>query len=297
MTEAAAIDPRIVCLTADLGYKLFDNFAARFPGRFMNVGVAEANMVGMAAGMALEGKRPFVYSIVPFAALRCYEQIRNDVCYHNLDVVVVGIGGGYSYGQNGPTHHGLEDIAALRAIPNLAVVCPGDPIETTAAVHAILKTGGPTYLRLGRAGEPTVHTAPVDFAQSRSIVLRDGGEVALLTTGNTLKLVVDAADALAQKGVKATVVSMPWVKPFDGATLARVTKGKRLIATFEEHNTLGGFGGAVCEVIASEGGGVPVMRFGAQDTFSSLCGDQAYHRDVNGLTVAAICAKVLAKLA
>ncbi len=227
LTDAAAADERIVFLTGDLGFKLFDDFAARYPGRFMNVGVAEATMAGVAAGLALEGKKPFIYSIVPFATLRCYEQIRNDICYHEADVTVVGVGGGYSYGPNGPTHHALEDIAVMRALPNMTIVCPGDPAETVAAVHALARHRGPAYLRLGRAGEPTVHPGPVTLTIGTSLVLREGRDVALLATGNMLATAVRVADLLAPRGLTCRVVSMPTVKPLDTSGDRRRDRDRR----------------------------------------------------------------------
>ena len=165
LTALAERDDRVVFLTGDLGYKLFDNFAERFPGRFLNAGVAEQNMVGVAAGLALEGFRPFVYSIATFATLRCLEQIRDDVCYNGLAVTVVGVGGGFSYGANGPTHHATEDLAVMRALPNMTVVAPGDPVEAELAVAAL--PDAPSYLRLGRAGDPVVHQSPPEFSVGR----------------------------------------------------------------------------------------------------------------------------------
>jgi transketolase len=284
LTEAAATDDRIVFLTGDLGFKLFDDFARRYPGRFMNAGVAEATMASVAAGLALEGKKPFIYSIVPFATLRCYEQIRNDICYHETDVTVVGIGGGYSYGPNGPTHHGLEDIAVMRVMPNMTVVCPGDPAETVAAVHALAKHRGPAYLRLGRAGEPAVHSGPVSFEIGESLTLRDGHDVALLSTGNMLATAVKVADLLAAQSISCCVVSMPTVKPLDTATIDAAAHRVRLIATLEEHSLLGGFGGAVAEHLAELPVRVTFRRFGAGDHFSHICGDQEFHRHAQGLT-------------
>ena len=296
LTEAALQDKRIVFLTADLGFKLFDDFARKCPGRFFNVGVAEANMTGVAAGLALEGKKPFIYSIVPFATLRNYEQIRNDVAYHQADVTVVGVGGGYSYGHNGPTHHALEDIAALRLLPNMTVVCPGDPAETEGAVRALARHKGPAYLRLGRAGEPAVHPGPVELELGRSITLREGKHIALLTTGNMLATTVQAADLLAQRGILARVVSMPTVKPLDVTAIADAARTIGAIATIEEHSKLGGLGGAVAEVVAELGLAVRFKRFGAEDTFSHICGDQAYHRRANGLDAPSL-ATALALLA
>ncbi len=296
LTEAAATDDRIVFLTGDLGYKLFDDFAARYPGRFMNVGVAEATMAGVAAGMALEGKKPFIYSIVPFATLRCYEQIRNDICYHEANVTVVGVGGGYSYGPNGPTHHALEDIAVMRALPNMTIVCPGDPAETVAAVHALAHHDGPAYLRLGRAGEPNVHPGPVTLAIGQSLTLREGRDVALLATGNMLATAVKVADLLAPRGLSCRVVSMPTVKPLDTATIDAAVAAGAVLATLEEHSLIGGFGAAVAEHLAERGAGVRFRRFAAPDRFSHTCGDQEFHREASGLDAPAI-ADALARVA
>lgn len=288
LTAAAAADERIVFLTGDLGFKLFDDFAARYPGRFMNVGVAEATMAGVAAGLALEGKKPFIYSIVPFATLRCFEQIRNDICYHEANVTVVGVGGGYSYGPNGPTHHALEDIAVMRTLPNMTILCPGDPAETVAAVHALAHHRGPAYLRLGRAGEPNVHPGPVMLRIGESLVLREGRDVVLLATGNMVATAVHTADALAARGITTRVVSMPTVKPLDLATIDAALACGGVVATLEEHSLIGGFGAAVAEHVAERGVPVRFRRFAAPDQFSHTCGDQEFHRAACGLTPAAI---------
>jgi transketolase len=295
LTEAALQDKRIVFLTADLGYKLFDDFARKCPGRFLNVGVAEANMTGVASGLALEGKKVFIYSIVPFATLRNYEQIRNDLAYHNADVTVVGVGGGYSYGHNGPTHHALEDIAALRLLPNMTVLCPGDPAETEGAVRALAKHRGPAYLRLGRAGEPAVHPGAVTLEIGKSILVREGRDLSLLSTGNMLATALQTAVLLEARGVSCRVVSMPTVKPLDMVAIESAARSCRAVATLEEHSKLGGFGGAVAEVIAELGLPLRFKRFGAHDAFSHVCGDQAFHRRVSGLDAPAL-ADALQKL-
>ncbi len=293
LTEVAGDDERIVFLTADLGFKLFDDFARRFPGRFLNVGVAEATMASVASGLALEGKKPFIYSIVPFATLRCYEQIRVDICYHEADVTVVGVGGGYSYGLNGPTHHAIEDIAVMRALPKMTVICPGDPLETAAAVHALARHRGPAYLRLGRAGEPVVHAAPPQLRIGESIQLRDGGDVSLLSTGNMLATAVSVADLLSPQGVSCRVVSMPTVKPCDTGAIAAAARRTPIIATLEEHSRIGGLGSAVAEHIAEMGVPVRLQRFGAADEFSHVCGDQDFQRRENGLAPSQIAARLL----
>jgi transketolase len=296
LTAAAAADDRVVFLTGDLGFKLFDDFAARFPGRFINVGVAEATMAGVATGLALSGCKPFIYSIVPFVTLRCYEQIRDDICYHAVNVTIVGVGGGYSYGPNGPTHHAIEDIAVMRALPNMTVLCPGDPAETEAAVEALARHAGPAYLRLGRAGEPSVHPGPVTLRIGGSLVLREGRDVGLLSTGNMLATAVRAGELLAARGVSARVVSMPSVKPLDLEAVEAAARATRLLATLEEHSVLGGFGGAVAEHLAALGLATPLRRFGAGDHFSHACGDQEFHRAACGLTPAAIADAVCAAL-
>jgi len=294
LTEAAQLDRRIVLLTADLGYKIFDDFARRCPGRFLNVGVAEANMVGVAAGLALEGKKPFTYSIVPFATLRCYEQIRNDVAYHEADVTVVGVGGGYSYGHNGPTHHGLEDLGALRLIPHMAVLSPGDPRETEAAVRALVRWRGPAYLRLGRANEADVHGAPLELEIGRGLVLREGRDVAVIATGSLLAQAVEAADLLAREGLACRVISMPTVKPLDTALVERTAREVPALATLEEHSVLGGLGSAVAEVLAELGLPLRFRRLGAADAFAHASGDQAWHRRRNGLDATAVSAALRA---
>jgi len=297
LTDAAAADPRIMLLTGDLGFKLFDDFAQRYPGRFLNVGVAEATMAGVATGLALAGKRPFIYSIVPFATMRCYEQVRDDICYHRANVTVVGVGGGYSYGPNGPTHHALEDVAVMRVLPNMTVLCPGDPAETVAAVRALIAHEGPAYLRLGRAGEPDVHPAPVAFRIGESLVLRAGDDVALLSTGNMLATAVAAAELLARRGIGCEVVSMPTVKPLDTGRIDAAARRVRLLATLEEHSLFGGFGGAVAEHLAGSPGAPRLWRFAAPDRFASSCGAQDYYRRLHGLTPAAIAERVAELLA
>ena len=198
------------------------------------------------------------------------------------------MGGGYSYGPNGPTHHALEDIAIMRALPNMTIVCPGDPAETVAAVHALARHRGPAYLRLGRAGEPAVHPGPVSFGIGESLVLRDGRDVALLSTGNMLATAVRVADLLAGRGLTCGVVSMPTVKPLDVRAVDDAIHHAAVVATLEEHSLLGGFGGAVAEHVAEAGVGVRFRRFGAPDRFSHACGDQEFHREAGGLTAARI---------
>lgn len=294
LLELARTDPRVMLLTGDLGYTVFEPFMAQLPKQYLNCGVAEANMIGTAAGLAKSGLRPFVYSIVPFATLRCLEQIRNDLCYHELPVVVVGVGGGYSYGDMGATHHSVEDLAITRALPNLTVVAPGDPVEVAAVVRSLLELSGPAYLRLGKRGEPVVHEHPIDFTLGKGIVVRPGADVALLATGNLLASAVAAAKQLSDElGIEATVVSLHTLKPFDVGLISALARQFGVLYTIEEHNVLGGLGGAVSEVVA----GLPesraqVVRIGIPDKFQHVSGSQQYLREITKLTAAAIANRV-----
>src|SRR3990172_770201 len=197
LADLAARDDRIFFLTGDLGFGVVETFAQRFPDRFLNVGVAEQNMTGVATGLALSGKVVFTYSIANFPTLRCLEQIRNGPCYHNANVKVVSVGGGLAYGSLGMSHHATEDLAVMRVLPNLTVVAPGDPVETALATGALARQNGPAYLRLGRAGEPVVHAAGVSFELGRAVQLRDGRDLTLISTGGMLVTATRVADALA----------------------------------------------------------------------------------------------------
>jgi transketolase len=292
LTALAQQDQRVVLLTGDLGYRIFDEFAGRFPGRFFNAGVAEANMTGVAAGLALGGLRPFTYSIVPFATLRCLEQIRNDICYNNAGVAIVGVGGGYSYGPNGPSHHGLEDIAVMRALPNMTVVCPGDPVEAELAVLASASHRGAIYLRLGRAGDPVVHLQPPQFCIGQAITLRQGTDCALISTGGMLPVAVAAADLLEAEGISSRVVSMHTVKPLDQATLRGCCLECRAMFTLEEHSMIGGLGAAVAEWLTANDLRCRLRCFGTADRFMHCSGSQAYLRQRDGLAAEQIAAEV-----
>ncbi len=292
LTALAQRDPRVVLLTGDLGFKIFDDFAARFPRRFYNAGVAEANMMSVAGGLALGGLRPFAYSIVPFATLRCLEQIRNDICYQGVAVTVVGVGGGYSYGADGATHHSLEDIAIMRCLPNMTVVCPGDPVEAELATLAAGMHAGPLYLRLGRAGDPMVHASAPPFSIGRAIVVREGRDCALVATGCILPVAVAAAARLASEGIGCRVVSMHTVKPLDEALLHRCAVECAAVFTIEEHGLTGGLGSAVAEWLAASGLRCRLRCYGSGDEFAHRCGSQEYFRRMQGITAEQIAGRV-----
>lgn len=282
LVELAAADRRIHLLTADLGYSVLEPFRDRFPGRYTNVGVAEQNLVGIAAGLALCGKVVFVYSIANFPTLRCYEQIRNDVCYHHANVKVVAVGGGLAYGAQGYTHHGVEDLAVLRALPGLTVVAPGDPIETRLATRALAEVAGPCYLRLGKAKEPVVHTHEPEFRLGKGIRLRAGSDATLLSTGAMLQESVRAAEALAARGLCVGVISLPTVKPLDAEMVLEAARATGALVTVEEHSVTGGLGSAVADVLAEAGLACRFRKFGLPDEVSHQIGSQAWLRQRAG---------------
>jgi transketolase len=299
LTRIGLEDERVVLLSGDIGNKLFDKFRAAQPERFFNCGVAEQNMTGVATGMAMNGLRPFTYTIAPFATTRCLEQIRTDAAYHEAPVTVVAVGGGLAYAGLGPTHHACEDLAFLRAIPNMVVIAPGDSWEVRAAMRAVLRQDRPAYIRLGKKGEAVVHDGPIkDFAIGRAITVSEGSDVCLLSTGNMLPEAVETARLLAEAGVSAQVVSFHTVKPLDEACLADAFSRFAVIATLEEHSVQGGFGSAVAEWTADHGRQPGrLVRFGTPDAFFKKSGEQEYARHQLGLDAAAIARRISQSLA
>jgi transketolase len=294
ITALAGSHESLVLLMGDIGNRLFNDFRARYPERFFNCGVAEANMTSFAAGLALCGLRPFTYTITPFATTRCLEQIRVDLCYHNVPVTVVGVGAGLAYSTLGSTHHACEDIAFLRALPNMAVVCPADPLEVRLALRAAMKHDGPLYIRMGKKGEPALHTgSPPHFEIGRAIVMKPGRDVCLLATGPILRVAGEAATQLAAKGIDAEVISFHTIKPLDEACLRRVFAEHRVVVTVEEHSLIGGLGSAIAEwLVDGEPQQARLLRCGVPDRFIHETGDQDQAWAQVGLTADAIAEKV-----
>lgn len=283
LCEIADRDDRVWLLTGDLGYSVLEPFAARFPDRYVNVGVAEQNMIGVAAGLAHSGKMPFVYSIANFPTLRCFEQIRNDVCYHQGNVKIVAVGGGFAYGPQGYTHHGIEDLGVMRLLPNMTVVAPGDPLETRCATLAVAAHGGPCYLRLGKAQEPIVHESTPPFELGKALVVRQGHDVTLISTGGMLQECLEVALRLEVHGIDTRVLSMHTVKPLDRRAVLRAARETRCIVTVEEHRITGGLGSAVAEVLAEERLRLPCFhRHGVPDEVYHEIGSQAHLRRMAG---------------
>jgi transketolase len=295
LTKLGNEDPRVVMLSGDIGNRLFDKFKDKHPSRFFNCGVAEANMMGVAAGMAMNGLRPVAYTITPFVTTRCLEQIRTDVCYHEAPVTIVAVGGGLAYSGLGPTHHACEDISFLRSIPNMVVICPGDAFEVRGALRAAMRQDRPVYIRMGKKGEPVVHKGPIaDFQIGKAITIAEGADVCLLSTGNMLPEALEAAHELKEKGISAEVVSFHTVKPLDDERLTKVFSRFKLVATLEEHSLIGGFGAAVSEWLAdTETRAKKFLRFGTPDAFFKKSGEQEYAREMLGLTGDQIADKIV----
>lgn len=284
LVQAAEEDPRIWLLCGDLGYSVLEAFSRRFPDRYINCGVAEQNMVGVAAGLALDGAIPFVYSIANFATLRCIEQIRNDVVYHQLPVKVVAVGAGFSYGTAGFTHFAIEDLAIMRALSGMKILSPGDPFETRSAVKCLASDRGPGYLRLGKGGEPLVHQAAVTVEFGKSIRLQSGSRLTMLSSGGMLSVAQQAHQRLLEEGIDASLISMPSLAPLDEDAVIREAQATRRLLTIEEHG-LGGLGSAVCELLARCSIHALVRNLHIPQTIEVSFGSQEAMRRASGLSL------------
>lgn len=277
-------DARIVFLTGDLGYKLFDNLKQHDPARVINCGIREAGMVGYAAGLAKTGLLPFVYSIAPFATLRCLEQIKIDLCYNRAPVVVVGVGGGFAYGPNGPTHHGIDDIGILSCLPRLTVWTPADPHEVRLCVRAAASLDTAAYLRLGRNREPLLFHSLHDTPEvSRPVVVREGSDGTIITCGFILHEVLKAADILNSDGIHPAVVRITTMRPFPDEYLRNIAAAGHAIMTVEEHVAVGGLGQETGRIVAEAGRGNRFRMLAIGDPFPGACYDRAHLLRQEGL--------------
>jgi transketolase len=288
----------MLLLTGDLGFGVLEAFARQFPRQFLNVGVAEQNMTGLAAGLALEGHSVFTYSIGNFPTLRCLEQIRNDVCYHRANVTVISVGGGMSYGPVGMSHHATEDLAILRSLPHLSVFSPGDRWEAAETARHLVQAHGPAYLRLDKSAAPLTAAAGETFRPGEIRRAREGSDVTLAATGGVLGEALRAAEMLAGQGISSRVLSVHTIKPLATAALVSAARETKGMISIEEHNVDGGLGGAISESLL-EAGVAPgfFVRLGLRNTFSSVVGSQQYLRTVYGLDAEAIAHAVLSKTA
>jgi len=278
LRELARIDDRIFLLTADMGYSVFETFRDEFPDRFLNTGIAEQNTIGIAAGLAARGKIVYVYSIIPFVTMRCFEQVRLDLAYNFMNVKLVGVGAGLTYGPLGSSHHALEDIAIMRSLPDMTVLCPGDPIETRELIKRSYEYEGPVYIRLGKNGEPKIHPDETRIEIGKSITVLEGNDLALITTSNMLETGKKWVEEWKQDGVNVSLISMPSLKPFDSSTVKNLIDKEIPIITLEEHSVIGGLGSIISQVIATTGKPVKFQQIGINDEFSHVVGGHEFQR-------------------
>ncbi|MFH1162118.1 MAG: transketolase C-terminal domain-containing protein [Candidatus Jorgensenbacteria bacterium] len=279
-TEALR-DPNIYFITGDFQHVREKEFRG-LGERYQNGGMAEQNIIGVAAGLALSGKKVFVYSIIPFITLRCIEQVKVDVCSHKADVTIIGGGAGFAYGTCGATHLAIEDIAMMRSLPHMKIVSPSGPTEATALMRKIIQLGGPAYIRLGKKGEDDLTDKTPEFG--KGMVVREGKDVCIIATGTILAEALKASEIVQRNGISVEVVNIHTIKPLDEDLVRDRALFRRLICTVEEHSVIGGLGGAVAEVLAEAGGTARFKRFGISDDWPSVVGTQQYLRGVVGLS-------------
>lgn len=276
LCDLAHEDQNIYLLSGDLGFGVLDKFWDAYPDRFINMGICEQNMSSVAAGMGLEGKNVFTYSIANFPTLRCIEQIRNDIAYHKANVKIVAVGGGFSYGALGMSHHATEDIAIMRALPEMTVFTPCDPIETKMVTILAAKMKTPCYIRLGKGKEKNLHGTDIEFEIGKANALCDGNDVAIFAAGTIACEAMEAAEMLKEEKIHCGVYSFPTVKPIDRNLIEEVANDVNYIITVEEHNIIGGLGSAVAEVLAEINSKARLVRLGLNDEYTSKVGSQEY---------------------
>lgn len=282
--QEAKKDKNIILLIWDLGYSVIEEFQKNLPDQFINVGIAEQNMIGIAAGLALTGKKVFCYSIIPFLTMRAYEQIRIDVCCQNLDINLIGIWWCFAYGTHGNTHYGLEDINIMKGLPNMKILSPADKIEAVACITYLFTKKWPFYVRLNKWGEPDIYTQGLENEDiEKWIIVKEWNDICLFTTGNILWTTLQVAEDLEHKGISAQVVSLPLIKPIQQETIMQYIKGKKWVFTIEEHTVIWWLGDSIASIIAENTDTIKFKKFGVPDIFPSLVGSQDYMRTLVGL--------------
>lgn len=284
LLEAAQTDDSIFIVTPDMGFSVFEPFIEKYPDRFLNTGIAEQNAAGVAAGLALSGYKVYFYSIVPFVTMRCFEQVRVDIAYMNTNVKIVGVGGGLSYGPAGATHHAIEDVAIMRALPGMRVCCPGDPYEAENLVRQSLSLPGPMYIRLGKNNEPRIHPEGSKVEFGRASVLRSGSEFAVLAMGNMLETARDWVREWEGEGRDPLLASVHTLKPFDAEFVRDLVDRGIPIVTAEEHNRIGGLASSVAEAVVGRGKPARIKSVAIDDEYSHCVGSQAFLRKRFGLS-------------
>jgi transketolase len=296
LTKQAEKNKNIMLLTGDLGYSVFEEFRDKFPKQFINAGVAESNMMGVATGLAMSGKIVFVYSIATFATLTAFESIRNDIALHNAHVIIVGSGAGISYADAGASHHAVEDIALLRTIPNMHIFAPADPVETAWATKMAIVLKKPTYLRLGKRGEPVLYAKAPDLKFGKGSILKTGSDFAIISTGNIVYNSLLSAQLLEKRGLKGTVVSMHTLKPIDKKLIKQICSKFKHIFTVEEHYEIGGLGSIVSDIIVKEGFTNKLTKIALPDIFIREVGTQEFLRKKYNLSPEKIAKTILSKI-
>ena len=285
ITRLAESDERIVILTGDLGFGVLENYASKFPNRFINTGIAEQNMTSVAAGLALEGNLVFTYSIGNFPTMRCLEQIRNDICYHEANVKILSLGGGFAYASLGMSHHATEDIAIMRSLPNMRVYVPADVPEALACLKDAYNTEGPAFIRMARGREPNQHPDNTIIDVNKLVILEEiGTDVNILTTGTVLSEGIILQKMLNNKGINVGLFSVPRIKPIDVDGITELATKSKLLITMEDHNIIGGLGSTVAEILSEMPTRSILYRSGLRETYTSVVGDQDYLRDYYNLS-------------
>lgn len=293
LLEIAQRDEKVLHLLADSGTGYDELFQHNFEGRMLNLGIAEENMVGVAAGLAVAGKVPFVYTAGAFLAYRAFEFIRDDVCFQNLNVKIVGMGSGLAWCSLGPSHHTTEDVSVLRAIPNLCILSPATPMQAAKCTELSYEIRGPVYIRLGMNNEPEYYDEDYRLPENGQDILRQGEQIAIFVTGSILEEVMEAAELLMDMGISATVVNVAVIKPFSETILCRLCDSIRMIFTVEEHNILGGLGGIVAEVLSGRENSPRLCRIGLKNEFAiGYANTQKKIRKINGLDAVSIAEKI-----
>jgi len=286
LISEAEKNKNLYLLTGDLGYNAFEPFQDKFPEQFINIGVAENNMVGIGSGLALCGKKVCIYSIIPFLIFRSLEQIRNNICHNNLDVKLVGVGGGFSYGNQGISHNTTEDLAIMRSLPNMLVLSPGSRVESEVAIDAMLEHDGPAFIRLGQAPKKEYLNSRPNYRLGDGLVVKEGVGVSLLSTGNITSDVIKLAEKLDLEGFQTQVISFLSIKPINHQYIKNVARSSRAIFTIEEHSIIGGLGSAVSEILMeSEYSNILFKRIALDDKCHKTIGSQEYLKNINGLGI------------
>lgn len=280
--DLACRDKRVYALISDNGAIVYDKYRKDLASQYLNLGISESNMLGMAAGMASCGKIPFAYTIGAFLAYRAFEFIRNDICLQRQNVKIVGIGAGEAYSALGSTHHSTEDLGGLRTLPNLTILCPASPLEVKKATAAAYEHEGPVYLRLGTNGEPEIYKEDYSFEIGKGVMVQGGNDITLIGTGSILSDILYVAELLKKEGIQARVLNIHTIKPIDGEIIMRAIEETGKIVTVEDHNIIGGLGSAVAEIIAESGKGVKFKRFGLK-SFSYGYGTYSQMKEMNGI--------------